>query len=57
MATVAHELSLPIRHEMDRERYEVDCKVCSSRVDITEKQEQHVVKCEQCGEATVSLLL
>ncbi|XP_074605584.1 type I phosphatidylinositol 4,5-bisphosphate 4-phosphatase-B isoform X2 [Brevipalpus obovatus] len=52
MATVAHELSLPIRHEMDRERYEVDCKVCSSRVDITEKHEQHVVKCEQCGEAT-----
>lgn len=30
------------------------CLVCGSMIDITNKKEQHVVKCENCNEATVS---
>lgn len=31
------------------------CQVCGSMIDITEKKNQHVVKCEVCKEATVSI--
>jgi len=31
---------------------EVACNVCNSRIDISNKREQHVVKCENCNEAT-----
>lgn len=31
---------------------EVACSVCNSRIDISNKKEQHVVKCENCNEAT-----
>lgn len=33
----------------------VQCKVCGSTIDLDTKKEQHVVKCEYCNEATVSL--
>lgn len=33
----------------------VTCRVCQAMIDITSKREQHVVKCNQCHEATVSL--
>lgn len=32
----------------------VTCRVCSAMIDISWKREQHVVKCNQCNEATVS---
>lgn len=32
----------------------VTCRVCQAMIDITLKREQHVVKCNQCNEATVS---
>lgn len=32
----------------------VTCRVCGSMIDISWKREQHVVKCNQCNEATVS---
>lgn len=32
----------------------VTCRVCQAMIDITFKREQHVVKCNQCNEATVS---
>lgn len=32
----------------------VTCRVCQAMIDITNKREQHVVKCNQCHEATVS---
>lgn len=32
----------------------VQCRVCGSMIDINNKKEQHVVKCEYCNEATVS---
>lgn len=31
---------------------EVACNVCNSRIDISNKKEQHVVKCDNCNEAT-----
>lgn len=31
----------------------VTCRVCSAMIDISWKREQHVVKCNQCNEATV----
>lgn len=31
------------------------CLVCGSMIDITIKKDQHVVKCDNCNEATVSL--
>lgn len=34
-------------------RLAIACKVCGSMIDVTEKKEQHVVKCDQCNEATV----
>lgn len=33
----------------------VTCRVCQAMIDITLKREQHVVKCNQCNEATVSV--
>lgn len=33
-------------------RLAIACKVCGAMIDVTEKREQHVVKCEQCNEAT-----
>lgn len=33
----------------------VTCRVCQAMIDITLKREQHVVKCNQCNEATVSI--
>lgn len=32
----------------------VKCRVCGSMIDVHNKKEQHVVKCEYCNEATVS---
>lgn len=34
----------------------VPCRVCGSMIDVNNKREQHVVKCEYCNEATVSIL-
>lgn len=34
----------------------VPCRVCGSMIDISNKKDQHVVKCEYCNEATVSIL-
>lgn len=51
---VKYDLSIATKYEVGGDRYEVECKVCGNAIDITEKQEQHVVKCEGCGEATVS---
>lgn len=31
----------------------VTCRVCQAMIDISNKREQHVVKCNQCNEATV----
>lgn len=33
----------------------VTCRVCQDMIDITNKREQHVVKCGKCNEATVSV--
>lgn len=35
----------------------VTCRVCQASIDITDKREQHVVKCGHCSEATVSDIL
>lgn len=32
----------------------VTCRVCAAMIDISSKKEQHVVKCHQCLEATVT---
>lgn len=32
----------------------LQCRVCGSMIDINNKKEQFVVKCEYCNEATVS---
>ena len=32
----------------------VTCRVCQATIDISDKREQHVVKCSHCNEATVS---
>lgn len=32
----------------------VTCRVCQAMIDISGKREQHVVKCLECNEATVS---
>jgi Transmembrane protein 55A len=32
----------------------VTCRVCQALIDISGKRDQHVVKCGQCHEATVS---
>ena len=32
---------------------EIACNVCGSRIDISSKRDQHVVKCDNCNEATV----
>ena len=32
----------------------VTCRVCQALIDISGKKDQHVVKCAQCHEATVS---
>jgi phosphatidylinositol-4,5-bisphosphate 4-phosphatase len=34
----------------------VTCRVCQAMIDISGKRDQHVVKCGQCNEATVSTL-
>lgn len=34
----------------------VTCRVCQAMIDISGKRDQHVVKCIQCNEATVSSL-
>lgn len=35
----------------------VTCRVCQAMIDISGKRDQHVVKCCQCNEATVSFTL
>lgn len=35
----------------------VPCRVCGSMIDIMNKKDQHVVKCEYCNEATVSITI
>lgn len=35
----------------------VTCRVCQEMIDVIGKKDQHVVKCNRCNEATVSLLL
>lgn len=32
------------------------CLVCGSMIDISDKKEQHVVKCNNCNEATVNAI-
>lgn len=32
----------------------VTCRVCQAMIDISNKKDQHVVKCTQCNEATVT---
>lgn len=34
----------------------VTCRVCQAMIDVSGKRDQHVVKCSQCNEATVSEL-
>lgn len=34
----------------------VTCRVCQGMIDISSKREQHVVKCIECSEDTVSYL-
>lgn len=33
----------------------VTCRVCQEMIDVIGKKDQHVVKCNRCNEATVSL--
>ncbi len=33
----------------------VACRVCGSMIDISGKRDQHVVKCDNCNEATVRM--
>lgn len=35
----------------------VTCRVCQEMIDVIGKKDQHVVKCNRCNEATVSLIL
>jgi hypothetical protein len=48
------ELPPPYTSNEDRGLPMVTCRVCSAMIDISWKREQHVVKCNQCNEATVS---
>lgn len=34
----------------------VSCKVCGYLINMDTKRDQHVVKCEKCNEATVSIV-
>jgi hypothetical protein len=47
------ELPPPYQSNEDRGLPMVTCRVCSAMIDISWKREQHVVKCNQCNEATV----
>lgn len=47
------ELPPPYTSNEDRGLPMVTCRVCSAMIDISWKREQHVVKCNQCNEATV----
>lgn len=49
------ELPPPYTSNEDRGLPMVTCRVCSAMIDISWKREQHVVKCNQCNEATVSI--
>lgn len=44
--------SFPNKHQVAGDQFEVECKICENAIDITAKKDQHVVKCEKCGEAT-----
>lgn len=33
----------------------VTCRVCQAMIDVSGKKDQHVVKCNTCNEATVSV--
>jgi len=46
------ELPPPYTTNEDRGLPMVTCRVCSAMIDISWKREQHVVKCNQCNEAT-----
>lgn len=35
----------------------VTCRVCQAMIDISGKREQHVVKCSECNEATVCIVI
>jgi hypothetical protein len=48
------ELPPPYSANEDRGLPMVTCRVCSAMIDISWKREQHVVKCNQCNEATVT---
>lgn len=51
------ELPPPYTSNEDRGLPMVTCRVCSAMIDISWKREQHVVKCNQCNEATVRNLI
>lgn len=46
------ELPPPYQQAMQSGVPMVTCRVCQAMIDITYKREQHVVKCNQCNEAT-----
>ena len=43
-----------IKNDPLNSTYMVTCSVCQSRIDVSHKEDQFVVKCGHCGEATVS---
>jgi hypothetical protein len=49
------ELPPPYQQEQQGGAPVVTCRVCQALIDITWKKDQHVVKCSQCHEATVSI--
>lgn len=48
------ELPPPYQQDLQGGGPVVTCRVCQAMIDISWKREQHVVKCLQCNEATVS---
>jgi len=53
----AHEVELAtlIQKDPSSSSYTITCRVCQNRIDVSDKQEQFVVKCWYCAEATVSI--
>lgn len=51
------ELPPPYQQDLQGGGPVVTCRVCQAMIDISWKREQHVVKCLQCNEATVSVLI
>ena len=46
------ELPEPFQLPTENGAINVTCRVCQGLIDITNKRDQHVVKCIQCNEAT-----